>query len=169
MVAGCTEEISAQILGFKPWDLRTLLYLAASPCSRSRISTPRLVAARPPRPVSRRESIHEIADFLHGVDDLIGRDHALDSGERHVSGRHRVDSADDVAFHARYLDETGDRDRRRDRGDFSGSWRQAATNLYRSCRRAGRRVRLPPSRRRSRSRPDSHRRLPAMLARVAMT
>ena len=51
--------------------------------------------------------IHEVADFLHGVDDLVGRDHALDSGECHVSGRHRVDGADDVALHARYLDETG--------------------------------------------------------------
>ena len=53
--------------------------------------------------------IHEVADLLHSVDDLVGRDHALDPGERHVSGRHRVDSADDVALHARYLDETGDR------------------------------------------------------------
>lgn len=53
--------------------------------------------------------VHEVADFFHGVDDLVGRDHTLDSGERHVSSGHRVHGADDVALHTRYFDETGDR------------------------------------------------------------
>ena len=49
--------------------------------------------------------VHLIPDFTHGVEDLIGRDIAPDTGKRHIGRRHRTHGADDIAFDAWHLHE----------------------------------------------------------------